>query len=244
MKVATIVPTAYLHLTKDDDYFMALAHLVGMDEEYTEFFRARAEEGKYILMDNSIVEGEQQSVKELIRRGRLIKATEVILPDTIGNGPETIMKSYESLPELRGQFRIMIVPQGCNVTEWYNCAATMFRWWGIHSVGISKFILNAASDARERCIESIQDIGLSWGVHLLGVYRDLREVQELARKYPFIRGVDSSVAYTFTREGEILDLDTPKPRSDLKIDFDDVSTDEQLLKENIEAWRRIAGGDL
>ncbi len=242
MQVATIVPTAYLHLTKDDDYFMALAHLVGVDRKYTEFFRARADEGKFVLMDNGVVEGERQNVKELIRRAHLINATEVILPDVIRNGASTIIDSHAALNEMENQgFKLMAVPQGNNVAEWEDCAKTMLLWSDrIDSLGISKFVLNADEHARERCLELIKyDVG-KLGVHLLGVWKDVWEVAKLGRDYSFVRGVDSGVAYMFAERGENLSAN----KVDVKIDFDDNNVDRHLLRLNIVVWRRIASGDM
>jgi len=258
MRCATIVPTPYLHLTKDDGYLMALAHLIGVDKEYTDFFIERGREGRFILMDNGVVEGDQRPLKELVEKALLINASEIILPDTIYDSTKTLADSWAAMQELRGilggtlPFGLMAVPQGIHYEEWHRCASVMVNW-DISAIGVSKFVTPKYTEfkgrARRACFGALASLGCTKDVHFLGCWDDPSELADLATlqslKTPtakMIRGTDSAIAYAYARKGKVL---TPKNQRPMEeIDFAANDALQASLEVNIERWRDYCANKL
>ncbi len=238
MKIATIVPSEFLSLTAEDSYFMALAHLVGEDDRYTAFMRRRSDDGRFILMDNGVVEGFQQNLYELLKRARLIRATEIILPDSIADGAETIKKTVQAvqyIEQVGVPSRLMAVPQGKTIEEWTQCAEQLIKL-PIDAIGISKFITrDAGKSARLSALGELLSLGWTKDIHLLGCWENPQEVFALYRLCPEIRGVDSAIAYVYAKEGLFIDPAIPRPMNE--INFGDTDVDNWLLRANIGRWK-------
>lgn len=255
MKCATIVPTPYLHLTKDDEYQMALANLIGVDREYTDYFIERGKEGKFILMDNGVVEGDQRPLGELVEKALLINASEIILPDTIYNMRATLISSKAALLALKEMdlpFGLIAVPQGETPEEWFLCAGEMLTW-DIDTIGISKFVTPKYTQfkgkARKACFGMLAALGCTKNIHFLGCWDDPNELADLASLEQLpnftaskIRGTDSAIAYAFAREDRILSMENQRPMEE--IDFAAEDAVERTLRINIERWRNYCAGKL
>jgi hypothetical protein len=255
MEIATIVPTAYLHLTRYDNYFLALAQQVGVDRAYTQFFRERADEGKYVIMDNGAAEGTQPEWKTIIDRGLMINATELVLPDKLHDAKGTLKASAAAIQYLQeawlmDHFKLMAVPQGRTPEEYIDCALEMLSW-PIHTLGISKFMtvllgptaryqfleqLNAR--AQENCILESRWVDVE--LHLLGCHISPQEIAHISSEY-HIRGTDSSIAWLYASEGLHM-INEDKPIKHL--DLNDTSTDSYLLAFNAHIWRSGCNGEV
>jgi hypothetical protein len=250
MKLATILPTKFLSYTKEDDYHMALAHLVGKDAEYTEFYKKVAADGAYVILDNGVIEGDQQDIATICERAKSIGASEIILPDVFKNMGETLDASFEALQFVRKfypELKIMAVPQGLTVAEWVECAEEMLTW-EIDAIGVPKVLVHLdGRDARLHAIASITKTlkvlrakGKEVAVHLLGCWTtplELTIIEMAARSgtiYP-VRGCDSSLPYVYTIKGLKIDEDD---RPNMAMDFEHLDIDEELLAENIKLWKK------
>jgi hypothetical protein len=243
--VASIVPIAYLDLIRNDDYFLALAHVAEESKKYRNFFRDRAREGKFVILDNGAWEGGSLDIERLALLVEEMEATELILPDVLYSGAETLMKSYKAMVWLKdrgyNELSLMAVGQGLNVHEWDMCVAPMCSW-SIDCIGIPKHIVkNVGPTARALCAKTLKKVPAfiersvkdSIEVHLLGCWNDPMEVAWV-RKEIRVRGADSAIAYSFAQEGlSFGEGDRPKK----PIDFSDTKTNKKLLAENIKAWR-------
>lgn len=253
MRCATIVPTKYLHLTTEFGYHMALAHLIGVDQPYTDHFIQLGQKGKFIIMDNGAAEDAQCSLDELIQKARLINASEIVLPDTIYDAAETLEKSREALIRLLDlcvPFRFMAVPQGRTFEEWLDCAREMMTW-KVSTLGISKFVtpkyLRFKGKTRRACLEALMTLQCRKDIHFLGCWDDPNEVSELSTYETLngghtIRGADSAIAYAFARDGKLLTTKESRPMRE--IDFGGSDAEEHLLKLNILRWRDYCAGKL
>lgn len=246
MKIATIVPTAFLEETKDDDYHMALAHLVGADPVYTKFFRRVSNEGKYVILDNGAFEGKPHAMKELLDKAAMINADEIILPDVIKNSSETVMTGFNALRAYgnlsKDKYNIMGAPQGNNISEWVDCATTMLKYWQINCIGIPKNLTFSVGDnARELAIKHVRKLldGTKIRVHLLGCFNDPREVYRVLKYYPELRGVDSSIPYVYARDVEELG-EAIRPNN--PIDFNETETSPFRLRNAIKKWKDMCHG--
>lgn len=249
MKVATIVPTSYLELTKDDDYFMCLAHLVETDDTYAKFFFDRVQEGKFVIMDNGAAEHAQPDAGTILRVAGKVHPSELVLSDVLFHKDETLIKSFEALTFYldmigHGVVKFMAVPHGKTFEEWVECAKEFCMCPDIHTIGISKFITNQFGDnARLRAVEALQPFIGDKEIHLLGCWSDPMEPSGInlhckARGFKGPRGVDSGIAYAFSMKGQIM-LKSERPQDE--IHFDRADADIELLRDNIQVWKMCCG---
>lgn len=235
MKVATIVPTRHLPLIAGGDYYMALAHLV-RDPEYAAFYRIQSALGNYVLLDNGVVEtGTPMGIHELLETAESIKATEIILPDVIGDAETTLLQARECIPlaQSRG-LKVLAVPQGRTPSEWAACLRELLSWYEVNTIGISRF----SPVPRLEALWLVPELRASnKEIHLLGCGGDPeQEVRAIEWAFPGrIRGVDSGVASFYTKGWEVM---LPgKPRPQVEVDFANDVLNEGLLRENIQIWR-------
>ena len=265
MHVASILPQAYLHLTEQDDYHLALAHLIGAPgyEKYTKFYREASREGAYVILDNGLIEtGAPLPIEELVRRGLICSADEIILPDVFRDRDKTFNSVDYALNYIKanenyvGDFTFMAIPQGDTLENWLCCAEELLEHplaGYIKVLGIPKVLVDIAGrDGRLKALSMLMkkrpEDCERLEFHLLGCWTTpieimaigLAERQELI---PQIRGVDSAIAYVYARAG-IRFNDSDRPDSN-PIDFRDgklESTNETLLHMNLRAWRET--GDI
>jgi hypothetical protein len=254
MQAATILPTNHLHLIRSRNYHMCLAQLIGIDQKYTEFYKEQAKkEDSYVIMDNGVIEGDCRPIEEIVKKALMIGADEIILPDVFVNQAETLDKSYRALRYVKDNFplKLMAVPQGKTFDEWMDCAIAMIDW-DIDCIGIPKVLVKIAGrDGRLAALELLGNKLRGLDIHLLGCWTTPLEVLFIERavkdkKIRPVRGVDSAIAYVYTRAGlNITDQDRPDSNP---IHFStEYVTNEELLIRNINCWEaacEIADDDL
>lgn len=242
MRVATIVPVAHLGLIRGEPYQMCLAHLVARSGEYAEFYREESRRGSFVLMDNGVVElGYPMAMADLIPLAIHVGATEMVLPDAIGNAEETVEMARRGLLKVRAKargIRIMAVPHGRNPREWSWCVRRLLGL-PVDSIGVSKYTLRYEGiDYRLQLLRDtpgghmLLDSGKD--IHLLGCGPTVLEARLLGLRIPGrARGIDSGVAAMAAQEGKRLQEMESRPEVDL--DFGG-RVDEELLRENIRYW--------
>lgn len=135
MRLAHIVPTAYLDMVSDRAINMALAHLWG-DEVYRNFYLNTP---GLLLLDNGLYENSQIDEPQLyeiiaetlaFRRHKFgDESLEIVAPDTLYDGVSTVERSVAFVKQLRdslnethfSNLRVMLVPQGQTAEEWETC---------------------------------------------------------------------------------------------------------------------------
>lgn len=253
MQVASIVPTAYLHLIAGKPYHLCLAQVALRDPIYRDFYRKEAEAGSYVILDNGAAEGELVGIQEMKDLAVYLGASEIVLPDFLGNYERTLREARDALNYVkeRGAFKgkIMAVPQGASLKEWILCASVMLTWH-IDTIGIPKYLTSAFGVyARQVAFSWLLPslVTLNKQVHFLGCGGDPREIGVMCRlAESVIRGVDSSLAYLYARDGYGLDVALMNniPRSQKPVDFSDTTTDETQIEVNISQWEAICNGEL
>jgi hypothetical protein len=254
MKVATILPQTYLNVIEDDDYLMALAHLIdkpGM-EQYTEFFKRKAkQENTFIIMDNGLIEGDPRPISELLNKAIDIGADELILPDVFRNSKATLYAVEEATMYLAahytefGEMGFMAVPQGETLEQWLSCAVLLLENPAVSCLGVPKVLVDIVGrDGRYIAIKQLMDrVGDLGGrdLHLLGCWRTPLEVSIIAKAIeqgdlPEIRGVDSAIAYVAARSN--LKLNAGDRPDSHPIDFADGKIENlTMLAYNCLLWR-------
>ncbi|MEG1636127.1 MAG: hypothetical protein RR324_01310 [Cellulosilyticaceae bacterium] len=247
MQLATILPTHYLSLIEGDPYHMALAHLVGKDKEYTEFYqRQRKEHNSYVIMDNGVIEDAQQTITAICKKAELIGANEIILPDVYKDCDATLESTNSALEYVKKfcpHLRTMAVPQGNSLEEWLDCARFMLDW-DIDVIGIPKVLTSLSGrDARLQALlqlkESFPKHMKQVEIHLLGCWENPIECTMIAKAeqqgdIPAVRGCDSAIAYVYARDNMRI---TQGPRPSGKIDFGAKDANDECLVDNIEIWK-------
>ena len=147
MQVASIVPIHYLPLIKGKPYHLCLAHLALNYTEYRDFYKEEAQNGSYVILDNGAAEGETVEVQELLQLAIYLGASEVILPDFIGDYEKTITESYRALHYIKSREdykgKVMAVPQASSFKSWLTAAEEMLTW-PIDTLGIPREIRKVA----------------------------------------------------------------------------------------------------
>lgn len=126
--VSVIAPPDYL------DSFVAqeparvhhvAAQRVLTDAAYRAFFHREAQRGAEIVVDNGVFDlGHALPAADLIAAARAVEASEIILPDVMGNGHATIKASDEAAREIRelsDEFRMCAVLHAADDHEWLRC---------------------------------------------------------------------------------------------------------------------------
>lgn len=248
-KIAHIVPVGCLEKTKDNQYHMCLAHLVKQSEEYRKFFRRMSDEGKFVLMDNGAAEGEQLSIEELVECYQLIHPTQVVLPDTLLDGADTLQKHLDALSYLHGYygeklpFSVMGVPQGHDFVEWHDCMLRMMAMGEISCLGVSKFLEMETGDreVRYEAVKAIEEVDDMMEVHLLGCSDGSRVVRKIFEDFPMVRGCDSAFVYLASQAGEcICGMDVDRPVGEINF-LDGVDYDS--LTSNMDAFNDLVDVD-
>lgn len=250
MRIATIVPRQSLHLTKGDDYFMCLAHLMH-NPRYAQFFYDRAEDGKHVIMDNGVVEtGIPMSIERLyhIRAGH--RTMEIILPDVMHNTVKTLQMGNLAFEwvmaryDIQTPLNVMAVPQGKTEDEWLTCMREMV-FWPVRSIGISRFVLDHSKSRLSLLMQAEELIESNKEIHILGCPEDPLSMFQLDQCFPErLRGVDSGAPTFYTAGGTMMGVGHPRP--EVKVDFLDYdsSKDAILMEHNVQWWRDRCRGEV
>lgn len=241
MKIAEIVPLKFLELTAKNDYHMCLAHLVLQSPEYRDFYRRMSDEGKYVIVDNGAAEDQVLDYDDLITVYNMINPTEIILPDVLFDRDQTINRTMEFITnyDLSG-YKKMIVPQGADEGEWYECykkMANIPELKNVNTIGIPKWLSKTDHAARLR-ICSVLRIGVE--IHLLGCNEHPEDIKWCGLVNPSVRGCDSAFAYLCAKSGMPL-ISAHTDRPDCKIDFLNDTYGDNLAK-LMNDFETIVGG--
>lgn len=245
MKIATIVPTAHLDLTRHETYHLALAQIAMRDKAYRRWFRQAAwRHGSFVMVDNGAAElGAGVQTRVLKRAAHLIDAHEVVLPDVVSNGSATRVASREGRRVWgSSDRRRMAVPHGATLEEYRNVAMEFLSWPDVQTIGISRFVVDhGLVPNRIELLHLMPEIvNSNRAIHLLGCSGDPGEAYYIERAFPNrVRGIDSGIAAIYTQAGRSI-RDGPKPQ--IELDFGG-TLDAELLALNIRDWRiRVASG--
>ena len=140
-KVSHEVPLCLLELSKQfNDYDYCLPHLLDQDEEYKNYFLQSKNEGRYIIMDNSLHElGTPYSEERLLYWLEKLQPDEFIVPDhwqdknkTLDSATEWIQKEFD-YPNTK----FVAVVQANNLLEGIECFNHLKNNLGYRKIAIS-----------------------------------------------------------------------------------------------------------
>lgn len=218
IKVAVIAPIPLLtkYASQSDNYHLLLSNLFH-SPEYVNFYRERSEAGDFILLDNSAHElGHGEGFDELERKILQVQPSEVVVPDRLFFGEDTLENAMEFIPQFRDKFgqsiKLLGVPQGRTLEEWTDCLEGLLKL-GVNSIGISKDYevwpgglqdLAWEVDSVARQTHHLRDEDVQ--IHMLGWGRDLHQITTFEQfnsesTCSCIRGVDSAKPLVFAEAG-------------------------------------------
>lgn len=207
VKVAVIAPTSLLdpYGTLGDGYHLCLSDQVQRSAAYARFYRERRHAGDYVILDNSAHEQlEGDSLDDLLRAARAVEPSEIVLPDRLFFGDDTVERSTHAYTTLRREFphaKLMGVPQGRLRDEWIGCLESLVQI-GVDTIGISKDYEVWAGGLR-----SLVRLARMYGrcvmrrpidIHLLGWGRALNKIADMADD---VRGIDSAKPLVYALAG-------------------------------------------
>jgi hypothetical protein len=243
MKVANILPQAFLHQAVKDDYHMALAHMVQEPgfQAYTSFFRTQARrEGSFVMLDTGLIEGNARPIEELLRKAKYLEAQEMVLNDVFMEKAASLEATYDAMNFVKGHghgdIRLMGIPQGKNLAEWVEAAKEIVNM-DVDTIGIPKVLVKLEGmHGRLEALKALTEfIKPEQQVHLLGCWEtalELATIQNYVRQGSIVpvRGCDTVLAYAYASNNmRFSDGDRPQG----PIDFQATKVDEKLLEYNI-----------
>lgn len=221
MKLAFITSTDYLNeFASKGTMDMALAPLClkpdrsDFNREYCEYFKKRAEEGYFVLMDNGAYEKELLSNDMLLEIVNYIKPTCLVAPDVLRNAKATLEKTwsffesheYAKMPK---KLQIMAVPQGQTLDEYLECYRIFAFDFRVDLIGlnfVSNFNLPGKESADHKDFEQMNNrialvkyldhnnlVNKEKKHHLLGLSSPLELNHQ--KSYDWIFSNDSSCAF-------------------------------------------------
>lgn len=246
MKAAIIAPKGLQQFVPSTGYHLVLAHQMLEDPDLAAHYHSLSAEGAYVILDNSAHEfNNGMHAEDLETAARLCGADEVVLPDRLFFGGDTIQRSTEAYVRLRDlDVNWMAVPQGRTFDEWKYCLNGLLPL--TRTIGISKDYEVWPGGLRELVSQAL-DLGAET-IHLLGWGRQWSQVAALT-KIGQVRGVDSSKPVSYARQRVCLPpyqsiRDFAEPfnypgRGDEGDNFD--AEQINILKWNIEQFRQLVG---
>ena len=245
---ATIVPRPHLDETKNDDIFLALSFIAKSDPEYLLFFKERAAEGKFVILDNSTIEGgTPDNFGDVLNIAIRMRASEIVLPDYFQDSRRTLEAASEGLAYVKANSgyhgKCMLAPKGTTAKEWATCAYAALKIDGVDTIGLS-YRYTKMFGQRGLVAYGMEDELIKTGksLHFLGCDIDPHiEITSNAQKNR-IRSVDSSFAALYTKKGIRLSEETvranPRTQGDHNlINFESEVLDTDLLRLNIKWWK-------
>lgn len=212
-------------------HVMILAHLCESNSIYTTFYQNTNKYRKFILLDNGAAENSQINNEKLLEKIELIKPTCVIAPDILFDGEKTIEHTFEFiklLKENKIKVKVMAVPHGKNIEEYYKTFEVFNNSKDIDWIGISKFVSVKPFTDRITCMLNLSNKvkHFNKNIHILGCNNPV-EISFI-RNFKKVKSIDSCIAYLYNDQEVPLDNSINK-RLDTPHDFfDKILTEQQI----------------
>lgn len=258
MKTAIIAPDKLLGEYATTDYHLTLIAELMKRDEYHHFYITRPPQ-HFIIIDNSAHEfGSSRHAEKMIEMAAEISANEVVLPERMFWGEDTIDMASKFMPVFRDELlpgtTIMGVPQGRTIEEWDWCCTEHLRM-GVDTIGISKDfevwpggLVGRVQTVRQLARRAKTKVE----IHLLGWGRNLWELtylHEIERHaWAPIRGIDSAKPLVYAAAGLWLPMDFEGPYPEYPRRPDDFfqleTIDWPCATNNIASYLRSAGVEI
>ena len=256
MKISHEVPLCLLEDSLDfNDYDYALVHLLDKDEDYANFFRKTKQQGRYIILDNSLHElGEAYHDNGLLHWIDELKPSEFIVPDVWQDTIHSIVNARKwAQIQLPKEVTKVAVVQAKNFADALTCYQ-VYKDLGYKKIAFSygaEYYLDHSSHPNKNIAKSLgrlqvisrlyemEVISPKDRVHLLGC--QVPQEFSLYKDMPFIETIDTSNPIMATLDGIQYGRNglTEKPKSDMNHNFYTTNIDYNLLDWNLRMFRKL-----
>jgi len=256
MKISHEVPLCLLEDSLSfNDYDYALVHLLDKDEDYANFFLQAKQQGRYIILDNSLHElGTAYHDSGLIHWVEKLLPNEFIVPDVWQDTTQSIVNARKwTQIELPKEVTKVAVVQAESLTGAMLCYQT-YKDLGYKKIAFSygaDYYLEhsshpnkniAKSLGRIQVISKMYEVGAILKkdrVHLLGC----QVPQEFSwyKDMPFIETIDTSNPVMATLDGIKYGRNglTEKPKANMNDHFYTTDIDYDLLDWNLKTFKKL-----
>ena len=208
MQVAHIAPPSLCEdVSALGKYHLVLPHMLLTSEVYARVYWGAASRGDYVILDNGEAEGlaVNYAFNQLCMVAMSGDFKEIVLPDTMGDLNATMVATGTALTKIPmlvhdKKLSFMAVLQGQTMEELKMCLdfyTSLELRAKITTIGIPRHVVGSVDQhARFEMAQLITEKYPRFKIHLLGaspIWVD--EVKDLVKLYPFIRGIDTSLAF-------------------------------------------------
>jgi hypothetical protein len=253
MKVSHEVPKCLLNNSREwNDYDYCLPHLLDEDEYYRDFFYESKEQGRYIIMDNSLHElGEAYNYERLLHWVSELEPDEFIVPDVWMKQSQTCAQAkYWRQFNYPAKTKIVAVIQGQDRQRAHLCASLIkdlgynklcisygADWYGDtplnKALGRINFVKELLEDKRYKDIK----------FHLLGCavpqefgwYRNEPQIESIDTSNPIMAALEDT---KYSKSGLI---EKPVANMNTHFNINPEEVDYSLILKNIKRFRTING---
>jgi len=253
MKLALIPPKGLYNYCDSGYMGMALAHLVlgshyAPENGYIESFEPMHEKKRHIILDNGAAEGNMCTPDELFRAAELVHATEIVLPDELGDPAKTLVMAEEFFDKWKTEgYQYMVVLHAKSFVSGMAMVDLYADLPGVTTIGLPRSLLNIDKSLRINLARTIVDkYKERFKVHLLGTNVTWAKEIYFAAKYtPEIRSVDTSMPFNYAIAARHLSNDSNeqilRPAKYFDLDYKLLEAKDHL-RYNIHRVKRWANG--
>jgi hypothetical protein len=267
VKAALIPPVEHLwDFAGDDQIHLLLSHLLDRPA-YLDFYRKQHLRGAYLILDNGAHENTSgEPMQEILAKAVKVRASEVVLPDTLADYHATVKGAEQALIYLLGPGQdvwagkypaLMLVPQGATRDDWERCFQDLVALYvkaqvarpdlfaRSLTIGVSKDY-DQWKGGHVALLEFLARFHewMRFDIHLLGWARDLVTLGTLADTFPWIRSTDSARPFVYAASGIRLGRPGHAPLYPGRApDYFDMTMDEDMLdcaRSNVAYFRKMA----
>jgi hypothetical protein len=199
MKIAFITPIGDLGYDYTD-YHMALTHLVLKYPDYATYYKELAEEGDFVILDNSLIElGEAATLEKVLYAAKIINPSEIVLPDVFMEGSNTLSeveKALQQLESIEYDYQLQAVCHGETENKWKTTWECLQNLPALDTIAIPKVTEKQFGSRTPFVKWALENNHNNKQIHLLGCWSDMEEFKEYTDEMKSkIRGVDTSITY-------------------------------------------------
>jgi len=256
MKISHEVPLCLLEDSLSfNDYDYALVHLLDKDEDYANFFIKAKQQGRYIILDNSLHElGTAYHDSGLIHWVEKLLPNEFIVPDVWQDTTQSIVNARKwAQIELPKEVTKVAVVQAESLTGAMLCYQT-YKDLGYKKIAFSygaDYYLNHSSHPNKNIAKSLGRIEVISKLYSMGIISKNDRVHLLGcqvpqefswyKDMPFIETIDTSNPVMATLDGIKYGENglTEKPKANMNDHFYTTDIDYDLLDWNLKMFRKL-----
>lgn len=254
IKFCVIPPNSALELMDLGNFYFCLTQIYVKNEEYRNFFKARKAEGKFVIMDCGIGDGDPVTQDVLFEAMKDLMPSEIIPLDVLKDGDATFRNAVEFILRMKeegllGKIQVLACPQGDTLEEWLECYIKLSNLKEVDTIGMSKIgipwvVSRSIKDqniARDRNVifdYLTNEELLRKPMHFLGA----GSMEEYAhyKGSPYVRSSDSCFSVWLGMNGIKFEpghkrIPTPRDYFEREISLDQMV----VVKENIATFRSL-----